>query len=104
MVYSGGSRCPVLGCIESSILFITTPQIRLYVSQPPFSKQLHDSEAEIGVDLFQRKNKGVVLTAGDKAFLGDARHILETCDASIKKAQRISRGEMGNLRSDICLR
>lgn len=70
---------------------------RLHVSQPPFSKQLHDLEAEIGVDLFQRKHKGVVLTAAGKAFLGDARHILETCDASIKKAQRISRGEIGEL-------
>jgi DNA-binding transcriptional LysR family regulator len=70
---------------------------RLRVSQPPFSKQLHDLEAEIGVDLFQRKHKGVALTAAGKTFLTDARHILEACDASIKKAQRISRGEIGEL-------
>src|SRR5271166_1786400 len=41
--------------------------------------------------------QGVALTPAGKAFLVDARRILEDCDASIKKAQRISRGEIGEL-------
>jgi DNA-binding transcriptional LysR family regulator len=49
------------------------------------------------VELFQRKRKGVALTAAGKAFLVDARRILEDCDASVKRAQRISRGEIGEL-------
>ena len=70
---------------------------RLHVSQPPFSKQIHDLEGELGIELFERRRKGVALTPAGKAFLVDARRILEDCDASIKKAQRISRGEIGEL-------
>ena len=44
------------------------------------------------MELFERRRKGVALTPAGKAFLVDARRILEDCDASIKKAQRISRG------------
>ena len=70
---------------------------RLHVSQPPFSKQIHDLEGELRMELFERRRKGVALTPAGKAFLVDARRILEDCDASIKKAQRISRGEIGEL-------
>jgi DNA-binding transcriptional LysR family regulator len=70
---------------------------RLHVSQPPFSKQIHELEAELGIELFDRHRKGVALTPAGKSFLIDARHILEECEASIRKAQRISRGEIGEL-------
>ena len=70
---------------------------RLHVSQPPFSKQIHDLEGELGLELFERERKGVALTSAGKSFLIDARRILEDCDASIRKAQRISRGEIGEL-------
>ena len=70
---------------------------RLHVSQPPFSKQIHDLEAGLGIELFERQRKGVALTPAGKSFLIDARRILEDRDASIRKAQRISRGEIGEL-------
>jgi DNA-binding transcriptional LysR family regulator len=70
---------------------------RLHVSQPPFSKQIHDLEGELGIELFERQRKGVALTPAGKSFLIDVRRILEDCDASIRKAQRISRGEIGEL-------
>src|SRR5258708_12093460 len=70
---------------------------RLHVSQPPFSKQIHDLEGELGIDLFERRRKGVALTPAGKSFLIDARRILEDCEDSIRKAQRITRGEIGEL-------
>jgi DNA-binding transcriptional LysR family regulator len=70
---------------------------RLHVSQPPFSKQIHELEGELSIELFERQRKGVALTPAGKSFLIDARRILEDCDASIRKAQRISRGEIGEL-------
>jgi hypothetical protein len=44
-------------------LNFTHAAARLNVSQPPFSKQIHDLEAELGIELFQRHQKGVALTA-----------------------------------------
>src|SRR6202163_700409 len=70
---------------------------RLHVSQPPFSKQIHELEGELMIDLFERQRQGVALTPAGKSFLIDARRILEDCEASIRKAQRISRGEIGEL-------
>jgi DNA-binding transcriptional LysR family regulator len=70
---------------------------RLHVSQPPFSKQIHDLEGELGIELFERQRKGVALTPAGKSFLIDARQILEDCHVSIRKAQRISRGEIGEM-------
>ena len=70
---------------------------RLHVSQPPFSKQIHELEGELSIELFERQRKGVALTPAGKSFLIDARRILEDCEASIRKAQRISRGEIGEL-------
>src|ERR1700721_1754729 len=68
---------------------------RLHVSQPPFSKQIHDLEGELGIDLFERQRKGVRLTLAGKSFLIDARRILEDCETPLKKAHGISRGEFG---------
>src|ERR1700759_5714044 len=70
---------------------------RLHVSQPPFSKQIHDLEGELGINLFERRRKGVSLTLAGKAFLVDARRILNDCAISVNKAQRISRGEIGEM-------
>ena len=70
---------------------------RLHVSQPPFSKQIHELEGELMIELFERQRQGVALTPAGKSFLIDARRILEDCEASIRKAQRISRGEIGEL-------
>lgn len=39
----------------------------------------------------------MALTAAGKAFLIDAHGILEACDLAVKKAQRINRGELGEL-------
>ena len=70
---------------------------RLHVSQPPFSKQIHDLEGELGINLFDRQRKGVVLTPAGKSFLIDARKLLLDRESAIRKAQRISRGEIGEL-------
>src|SRR6202140_2902970 len=76
-------------------LNLTHAADRLHVSQPPFSKQIHGLEGELMIELFERQRKGVALTPAGKTLLIDARRILGDCEASIRKAQRISRGEIG---------
>jgi DNA-binding transcriptional LysR family regulator len=70
---------------------------RLRVTQPPFSMRIHDLEDELGIELFEKQGKGVALAPAGKSFLIDARRILEDCEASIRKAQRVSRDEIGEL-------
>jgi hypothetical protein len=53
---------------------------------------IHDLEGELGMEFYERQRKGITLTPAGKSFLIDARRILENCEASIRKAQRISRG------------
>src|SRR5260370_2079849 len=57
---------------------------RLHVSQPPFSKQIHDLEGELRMELFERRRKGGALTPAGNTFLVYARPLLHAYDPSIK--------------------
>src|ERR1700730_14493248 len=70
---------------------------RLHVSQPPFSKQIHDLEGELRMELFERRRKGVALTPAGKAFLVDARRILEDCGDAHRRKARASQSETGGI-------
>jgi DNA-binding transcriptional LysR family regulator len=41
---------------------------RMQASQPPFSKQIHELEGKLLIDLFERHRKGVALTPAGKSF------------------------------------
>lgn len=68
---------------------------RLYISQPPLSRQIHQLEAEVGTPLFTRSNRSVELTDAGLAFLKDARSILGDVDSAVQNTRRIGRGEKG---------
>ncbi len=50
---------------------------RLYLSQPSLSNAIKDLEQELGIAIFHRSTKGIVLSADGREFLGYARQILE---------------------------
>lgn len=49
----------------------------LFISQPSLSESVKDLEAELGINIFVRSNKGVQLTPEGTEFLGYARQVME---------------------------
>jgi len=82
-----------------------TPRCRsVHVSQPPFSKQIHDLEGELGIDLFERQNKGVALTPAGKSFLIDAEASLKIVKPRSEKPNVSVVARLGNWPLVICPR
>lgn len=50
---------------------------RLYIAQPSLTSAVKDLESELGITIFSRTNKGVLLTAEGEEFLGYARQVME---------------------------
>jgi DNA-binding transcriptional LysR family regulator len=69
----------------------------LHVAQSAISEQIHDLESELGVALFDRKNRRIRLTYHGEQFLKDARAVLASADQAIANVQKSIRGEVGTL-------
>src|SRR5699024_2600682 len=50
---------------------------RLFISQPSLCNALKEVEEEIGISIFMRTNKGIVITPEGSEFLGYARQVVE---------------------------
>jgi DNA-binding transcriptional LysR family regulator len=71
--------------------------LRLRLSQPALSRQVRDLERELGVPLFSRRGRGVVLTSAGEAFLEGACQTLARAEEAAEDARRAHRGEVGRL-------
>jgi len=71
---------------------ITKAAERLFMAQPPLSRQLKLMEDELGVMLFDRTNKkGMILTPEGRVFLKNARRILYNMDEAVTEVQELGR-------------
>jgi DNA-binding transcriptional LysR family regulator len=52
----------------------------LFISQPSLSNALKELEEEIGITIFSRTNKGIVITQEGSEFLGYARQVVEQAE------------------------
>lgn len=53
---------------------------KLYISQPSLSNAIAELEKEMGITIFHRSNRGVVLTDDGSKFLSYARQVAEQAD------------------------
>lgn len=71
-------------------LNLTRAAERLFIAQPPLTRQIKQLEGELEVQLFVRKARGLELTLGGQHFLQQAYGILERVDASIKSTRQVA--------------
>jgi DNA-binding transcriptional LysR family regulator len=72
---------------------VSRAALKLHVSQPALSRQIRDLEDEIGFCLLERTAKSVRLTEAGRAFLNDARALLQHADEAVKKARAVASAE-----------
>ncbi|WP_426113056.1 LysR family transcriptional regulator [Pseudomonas sp. DSP3-2-2] len=70
---------------------------QLGIAQPALSQLMRTLETELGLALFRRENRGVVLTAAGMAFLPHARQSIESSELASAAARRARRGEVGEI-------
>ncbi|HIU74936.1 MAG TPA: LysR family transcriptional regulator [Candidatus Pelethocola excrementipullorum] len=66
---------------------------RLNITQPSLSHAISTLEKEVGVKLFEKEGRNIVLTKYGKTFLKDVEQALNLLDASVSTLQRYGRGE-----------
>jgi LysR family transcriptional regulator, benzoate and cis,cis-muconate-responsive activator of ben and cat genes len=71
--------------------------VRVHLTQPPLTRQIHALENDLGVSLFTRTPRGVDLTQAGEALLKDARSICGLADQAAERAQLAGRGQIGRL-------
>jgi RNA polymerase sigma factor (sigma-70 family) len=69
----------------------------LTIAQPSLSQQIAKLEDELGVRLFDRTSRGIVVTAAGAAFLIDARAMLDLAERARSSARRAGSGTTGTL-------
>ena len=76
---------------------VSRAALKLRVSQPGISRQIHDLEDEIGFPLFERGAKSLKLTAAGKTFLEGARAVLQRAEDAVKNARAVAGGARGEI-------
>ncbi len=71
---------------------------RLHIAQPALSRQIGDLEQELGLKLFDRVGRRLVLTSEGEQLLGDCRVLLNCASSIGERAQQLRRGDAGILK------
>lgn len=71
---------------------------KLFISQPPLSRQIRELEDELGVQLFIRSNKRVALTDAGKYFKAEVDAIFARLEEGKNMAKQIHLAESGELK------
>lgn len=69
----------------------------VYVSQPTLTQAMHDLESDLGVRLFERAGRGVILSDDGRRFLPAARGLMADLRELSETVQRIQQLKAGRL-------
>jgi len=70
---------------------------RLFIAQPPLSKQIQQLEMELGAQLFERIPKGLKLTSEGEALVIEAKKIRLAVEQAVATVSKASQGSLGRL-------
>jgi len=68
---------------------------QLHIAQPPLSRQIRQLEDDLGVALFVRNKRGVLLTKAGLVFLEEARKLVVQAGHATEAARHAQKGESG---------
>ena len=77
---------------------VSKASLRLHVAQPALSRQIRDLEEELGVSLFDRVRRRLVLTGQGEQLLHDCRGILGAVSSLGEHAQLLQGADAGVLK------
>ena len=69
---------------------VSRTALKLHVSQPALSRQIHDLEEELGFALFERSAKSVRLTEAGRSFLSESRAVLQRVNEAVSAARAVA--------------
>lgn len=73
----------------------------LNMSQPPLSYQIHQLEEELGVQLFERTSKGVILTNAGEVLYERAGNLLDYADSAKLEVTKAGKKASSSYRNDL---
>ncbi len=71
---------------------------RLYISQPGLSRQIRQMEADLGVQLFERNNRKVILTPAGQYLKQEVGLLLKNLEEAFCHTQLLEKGQEGNIK------
>src|SRR5215470_14224407 len=77
---------------------VSKAALRLRIAQPALSRHIADLEQELGLKLFDRVGRRLLLTGEGEQLLSDCRGLLNYVAAVGERAQLLRRGDTGVLK------
>src|SRR5215510_14319278 len=74
---------------------VSKAALRLRIAQPALSRQIWDLERELGLKLFDRVGRRIVLSGEGEQLLGNCRSLLGYASSLTDQAQQLRRGDSG---------
>lgn len=79
-------------CVARELSFTKAARI-LHIAQPPLSRQIKMLEEELGVAVFERLGRGIVLTDAGRYFLDQTEKMTQRLQETINATRRIGKND-----------